>query len=112
MVQYQELDRTFAALADPIRRGILERLGRRSATITELAQPYGISLTGMKKHVSVLERAGLVRTEKVGRSRRCSLGSRRLDAAEQWIAAHTRATEERLDRFAEMLEDESKGDAG
>jgi DNA-binding transcriptional ArsR family regulator len=104
MVQYPQLDRTFAALADPTRRGILERLGRGSATITELAEPFGISLTGLKKHVQVLEDAKLVTTEKVGRSRRCSLGPQRLEDAEQWIDMYRQMLDERLDRFGELLE--------
>ncbi len=105
MVQYQsQLDRTFAALSDPTRRGILERLGGGSASITELAQPFGISLTGMKKHVTVLEEAGLVTTEKVGRTRDCRLGPRRLDDEAQWIATYAQAVNARLDRFEEMLE--------
>ena len=79
MVQYQPLDRTLAALADPPRRDVVERLGRGGATITELAAPYGISLTGMKKHVRLLEDAGLVSTEKVGRARRCNLAPRHLE---------------------------------
>jgi DNA-binding transcriptional ArsR family regulator len=103
MVQYQELDRTFAALADPTRRGVLERLGHGSATITELAEPFGISLTGLKKHVRVLEDAALVTTEKVGRARVCSLGPRDLDNARRWIDGHRRMLDERLDRFAELL---------
>ena len=109
MVQHQEIDRTFSALADPTRRDLLERLGRGSATISELAEPYGISLTGCKKHVQVLEDAGLVSTEKVGRVRRCSLGPRRLDDVEQWIGSYRRMLEERLDRFGELLE-RTKGD--
>jgi len=104
MVQYSPIDRTFAALADPTRRGVLERLGRGSATISELAEPFGISLTGMKKHVRVLEDAELVATEKVGRTRRCSLGPRRLDDIQQWIATYRRMLDERLDRFGELLE--------
>jgi DNA-binding transcriptional ArsR family regulator len=104
MVQYPQLDRTFAALADPTRRGILERLGRGSATITELAEPFGISLTGLKKHVQVLEDAELVTTEKVGRSRRCSLGPQRLEDAERWIDMYRQMLDERLDRFGELLE--------
>jgi DNA-binding transcriptional ArsR family regulator len=104
MVQYQQLDRTFAALADPTRRGVLERLGRGSATITELAEPFGISLTGMKKHVRVLEEAELVTTEKVGRARTCSLGPRRLDDVQDWIETYRRMLDERLDRFGELLE--------
>jgi DNA-binding transcriptional ArsR family regulator len=104
MVQYQPVDRTLAALADPTRRDVLERLGRASATITELAAPYGISLTGMKKHVRVLEEAGLVRTEKIGRTRQCSLGEQRLDDVEEWIEFYRRMLNERFDRFAELLE--------
>lgn len=105
MVQYQELDRTLAALADPTRRGVLERLGGGgAATITELAQPFGISLTGMKKHVRVLEGAGLVTTEKVGRERRCSAGPARLEDVQDWTASYRRMLEERLDRFGQMLE--------
>jgi DNA-binding transcriptional ArsR family regulator len=104
MVQYQSLDRTFAALADPTRRGIVERLGTGSATITELAEPFDISLTGMKKHVRVLEEAGLVTTEKVGRARQCSLGPGRLDDLEQWMGRYRRMLDERLDRFEELLE--------
>src|SRR3954447_4132118 len=70
MVQYQaQLEQTFSALADPTRRGILERLGQGSATVSELAEPFGMSLTGLKKHIRILEDAGLVTTEKVGRTR-------------------------------------------
>lgn len=104
MVQYPQIDTTFAALADPTRRGILERLGRGSATITELAEPFGISLTGCKKHVRVLEDAGLVATEKVGRTRQCSLGPRRLEDVQEWIDTYRRMLDERLDRFEELLE--------
>ena len=104
MVQYQEIDRTFAALGDPTRRSVLERLGRGSATITELAQPFGISLTGMKKHVQVLEDAGLVTTEKVGRARMCSVGPRALEDVEDWTQTYRQMLEQRLDRFGELLE--------
>ncbi|MEA2432350.1 MAG: hypothetical protein QOI19_2823 [Thermoleophilaceae bacterium] len=104
MVQYPQLDRTFAALADPTRRGILERLGRGSATISELAEPYGISLTGLKKHVGVLEEAELVMTQKVGRTRECNLGPRRLDDAQEWMQMYRRMLDERLDRLGELLE--------
>jgi DNA-binding transcriptional ArsR family regulator len=110
MVQYQPLDRTFAALADPTRRGVLERLGRGPATITQLAEPFGISLTGIKKHVGVLEEAGLVVTEKVGRTRRCRLGPQRLDDVQEWTEMYRRMLEERLDRFGELLERTTKGD--
>jgi DNA-binding transcriptional ArsR family regulator len=109
MVQYPLIDRTFAALADPTRRSVLERLGRGSATITELAAPAGITLTGMKKHVRVLEDAELVTTEKVGRARRCSLGPRRLEDAQAWMESYRRMLDERLDRFGELLE-RTKGD--
>jgi DNA-binding transcriptional ArsR family regulator len=109
MVQYSQLDRTFAALADPTRRGILERLGSGSATITELAEPFGISLTGMKKHVRVLEEAELVTTDKVGRTRRCSAGPRRLEDVREWTELYRRMLDERLDRFGELLE-RMKGD--
>lgn len=104
MVQYPQIDRTLAALADPTRRGILERLGRGNATITELAEPFGISLTGCKKHVRVLEDAELVTTVKVGRARECSLGPRRLDDVQEWIETYRRMLDERLDRLGELLE--------
>ncbi len=111
MVQHQEqLDRSFAALADPTRRDVLERLGRGSATISELAAPYGISLTGMKKHVQVLEDAGLVATAKVGRERRCTIGPRRLDDVQAWTERYRWMLEDRLDRFGELLE-RQKGDS-
>ena len=74
MVQFQQYDASFAALADPTRRGVLEQLGRADASISDLATRFDMTLTGMKKHVSVLERAGLVATEKVGRTRTCRLG--------------------------------------
>jgi len=109
MVQYQQIDRTFAALADPTRRAVLERLGRGTATISELADPFGITITGMKKHVGVLEDAGLVSTEKVGRTRCCTAGPRRLEDVERWTAMYRRMLEERLDRFGELLE-RTKGD--
>ncbi len=109
MVQYSQLDRTFAALADPTRRGILERLGRGSATISELAEPFDISLTGVKKHVAVLEEAQLVMTEKVGRARQCSLGPARLDEVETWVESYRRMLNERLDRFGELLERTTRG---
>jgi DNA-binding transcriptional ArsR family regulator len=109
MVQYPHIDLTFAALADPTRRSVLERLARGSATITELAAPAGITLTGMKKHVRVLEDAELVTTEKVGRARFCTLGPRRLEDVADWMAMYRRMLEDRLDRFGEMLE-QTQGD--
>jgi DNA-binding transcriptional ArsR family regulator len=111
MVQYQQLDRTFTALADPTRRGILERLGSGSATISELAEPFGISLTGLKKHVRVLEGAELVKTEKVGRSRHCRLAERELDEIEAWVESYRQMMSTRLDRFGELLE-RKKGELG
>jgi DNA-binding transcriptional ArsR family regulator len=110
MVQYRpQLDRTFAALSDPTRREILERLGLGSATISELAEPFGISLTGCKKHVRVLEDAELVSTEKIGRSRRCALGPRQLEDAHDWIESYRRMLDERLDRLGRFLQ-ESEGE--
>jgi DNA-binding transcriptional ArsR family regulator len=97
MVQYSaRLDSAFGALADPTRRGILERLGRSDAGISELAQAFDITRTGIKKHVRVLELVGLVTTEKVGRVRRCKLGPRRLDDETRWIATYRRLLEGRL----------------
>ena len=105
MVQYSErLDSAFAALADPTRRGVLERLGRSESGITDLAEAFDITLTGMKKHIGVLEAAGLVTTEKVGRVRRCRLGPRRLDDETAWITEYRRMLEGRLNRLGEFLE--------
>jgi DNA-binding transcriptional ArsR family regulator len=103
MVQYT-LDRSFAAVADPTRRGILEQLGRGDASIGELAARFEMTLTGMKKHVQVLERVGLVTTRKVGRVRNCSVGPRRLDEEAQWILGYREMMEQRLDRLEEYLE--------
>jgi DNA-binding transcriptional ArsR family regulator len=97
MVQQEVLDRVFASLADQQRRRILVRLGEGPATIGELAEPVGMSLTGMKKHVQVLEDAGLVVTEKVGRSRQCRLGPAPLDDAMAWIAFYQRLWARKLD---------------
>ena len=112
MVQYASIDRTFAALADPTRRAVIERLGRGSATITELAEPAGISLTGMKKHVRVLEDAGLVVTTKVGRARTCELAERQLDEVETWMAMYRQMLDGRLDRLGELLERTKEHDDG
>src|SRR6059058_1911007 len=95
MVQYT-VDRAFAALADPTRRSILERLGNGSATVSELAEPFGMSLTGMKKHIQLLEQAELVTTEKIGRVRRCTLAPYAFEGITTWLA--------RLDRFARVVE--------
>jgi len=105
MVQYSgNINDAFSALADPTRRGILQRLGRADAAITELADAFDMTLTGVKKHVGVLERAGLVTSRKVGRVRHCQLGPRRLDQEVEWIANYQRAVESRLDRLGEFLE--------
>jgi DNA-binding transcriptional ArsR family regulator len=97
MVQQTVLDRTFAALADTTRRDILARLGEGPATVSELAAPAEITVTGMAKHIKVLEDAGLVVTEKVGRTRQCRLGTERLDDAMAWISFYQRLWERRLD---------------
>jgi DNA-binding transcriptional ArsR family regulator len=105
MVQYSpHLDTAFAALSDGTRRGILERLGRGDASISDLAASFGMTLTGMKKHVGILERAGLVATRKVGRVRQCRLGRRRLEAETAWIKRYQQMLEERLDRLGDFLE--------
>jgi DNA-binding transcriptional ArsR family regulator len=104
------LDDSFRALADRTRRGILERLGTGEASVTELAEQFGMTLTGMKKHVQVLEEAGLVSTEKVGRVRICRIGPRRLEDETAWIARYQKMLEARLDRLGEFLE-RTKGDS-
>jgi len=110
MVQYStDLDSVFNAVADGTRRGILDRLGRREASISELAEQFGMTLTGMKKHVQLLENAGLVRTRKVGRVRTCTLGTRRLTAEAAWIAKYHQMVEAQLDSLGEFLE-RTRGD--
>jgi DNA-binding transcriptional ArsR family regulator len=106
MVQYQAaaLDRSFAALSDATRRAILLRLGRSSASISELADGFDMTLTGLKKHVQVLEDAGLVSTHKQGRVRHCQLGPRRLEDVTRWIASYRTHLEERLDHLEAFLE--------
>ena len=107
MVQYQEpvLDATFAALSDPTRRGVLEQLGRTNASITDLAAKFHMTLTGMKKHVGVLEQAGLVTTEKVGRVRTCRLGLRGLDKEAEWIERYRQLWAERFDELDKIVEE-------
>ncbi|WP_437677903.1 ArsR/SmtB family transcription factor [Sorangium sp. So ce131] len=105
MVQCQQvLDRSFAALSDSTRRAILLRLGRSEASLSELAQGFEMTLTGLKKHVHVLEEAGLVTTEKVGRVRRCRLGPRRLEDVTTWITSYRTQLEQRLDHLEDFLE--------
>ena len=98
------LDTAFGALADPTRRRVLERLGRGDASISALAGAFDMTLTGMKKHVQVLEGAGLVTTEKVGRVRQCRLGPRRLQEETDWIARYQSMLEARYDRLEAFLE--------
>lgn len=97
------LDHSFAALADKTRRGVLEQLGRADASITSLADTFHMTLTGMKKHVAILERAGLVVTEKIGRVRTCRLGHRGLKAEADWIEAHRRLFEDRFDALDRII---------
>src|SRR5438477_3456908 len=105
MVQYSpRLDQAFGAIADPTRRGVLARLARGDASITDLAHNFDMTLTGMKKHVRVLEDAGLVASAKVGRVRTCRLGPRRLDDERAWIEKYQRMMEERFDRLEAFLE--------
>ena len=107
MVQYQQahFDTSFAALSDATRRGVLERLTRGDASITDLAERFGMTLTGMKKHVGVLEQAGLVTTEKVGRVRTCRLGSRRLQEEAAWIERYQRLWDARFDALDAVVEE-------
>lgn len=98
------LDASFAALSDATRRGVLERLGRAEASITELAATFRMTLTGMKKHVGILERAGLVRTEKVGRVRTCRLGLRGLEEEAAWIEGRRRIWNARFDALDDVVE--------
>jgi DNA-binding transcriptional ArsR family regulator len=110
MVHYQSrLDLRFGALADTTRRGILERLGRSDASISDLAARFDMTLTGMKKHVQLLEEAGLVTTEKVGRVRTCKLGPHRLEDETTWMNKYRQMLEARLDSLAEFLA-RTKGD--
>jgi DNA-binding transcriptional ArsR family regulator len=106
MVQYQtRLDSSFAALSDATRRGVLEQLGRADASITELAEKFHMTLTGMRKHVSVLEQAGLVTTEKVGRVRTCKFGARRLEEETAWIERYRQLWAARFDELDKVVED-------
>jgi DNA-binding transcriptional ArsR family regulator len=107
MVQYTygPLDASFAALSDVTRRGVLEQLGRADASITDLADKFRMTLTGMKKHVGVLEQAGLVITEKVGRVRTCKLGPRRLEEEAAWIESYRQLWEARFDELDRVVEE-------
>ena len=107
MVQYPaaRLDASFAALSDATRRGVLEQLGRADASITDLARKFRMTLTGMKKHVGVLEQTGLVTTEKVGRVRTCKLGPRRLAEEMAWIEAYRQLWASRFDALDKVVEE-------
>jgi DNA-binding transcriptional ArsR family regulator len=108
MVQYSgsaPLDASFAALSDATRRGVLEQLGRADASITDLAERFRMTLTGMRKHVGVLEQAGLVTTEKIGRVRTCRLGPRRLEEETAWIERHRQLWNARFDELDMVVEE-------
>ncbi len=107
MVQYFQtrFDVSFAAISDATRRGVLERLGREDASITDLAEKFHMTLTGMKKHVGVLEKAGLVSTEKVGRVRTCRLGPRRLEEEAAWIERYRQLWAARFDELDKVVEE-------
>jgi DNA-binding transcriptional ArsR family regulator len=107
MVQYSKarLDASFAALSDVTRRGVLEQLGRADASITDLAARFDMTLTGMKKHVGVLEHARLVTTKKVGRVRTCKLGPRRLEEEAAWIERYRQLWASRFDELDKVVEE-------
>ena len=107
MVQYirARFDGSFAALSDATRRGVLEQLSRADASITDLAERFHMTLTGMQKHVGVLERAGLVTTEKVGRVRTCKLGLRQLEEEAAWIERYRRRWDARFDELDQVVEE-------
>lgn len=115
MVQYgqAQFDASFGALSDATRRGVLEHLGRADASVTALAETFHMTLTGMKKHIGVLEKAGLVVTEKVGRVRTCKLGTRRLEEEAEWIESYRRRWAARFDELDTVIEDlKRKEEAG
>jgi DNA-binding transcriptional ArsR family regulator len=105
MVQYTHFDASFAALSDATRRGVLEQLGRADASITHLAEKFHMTLTGMKKHIGVLEQAGLVTTEKVGRVRTCKLGQRRLEEEAAWLDRYRQIWDARFDKLDQVIEE-------
>jgi DNA-binding transcriptional ArsR family regulator len=107
MVQCEDtrLDASFAALSDATRRGVLDQLGRADASITDLAKRFNMTLTGMKKHVGVLEQVGLVTTEKVGRVRICKLGPRRLEEETAWIEGYRQLWASRFDELDKVVEE-------
>jgi DNA-binding transcriptional ArsR family regulator len=107
MVQYTQasFDASFAALSDVTRRGVLEQLGRADASITDLAAKFQMTLTGMKKHIGVLEQAGLVTTEKIGRVRTCKLGARRLEEEAAWLEKYRQLWDARFDALDHVVEE-------
>ena len=107
MVQYSQthFDASFGAISDATRRGVLEQLGRADASITELADKFHMTLTGMKKHVGVLEQAGLVTTHKIGRVRTCKLGLRRLEEESAWIERYRQLWDARFDELDKVVEE-------
>ena len=108
MVQFQQatrFDTSFAALSDATRRGVLQQLGRSDASISDLAETFNMTLTGMKKHISVLEQAGLVTTEKIGRVRTCRLGLSRLEQESEWIKQYRQLWDARFDRLGGIVEE-------
>jgi DNA-binding transcriptional ArsR family regulator len=107
MVQYaaSDLDASFAALADGTRRGVMQQLGRGDCSMTDLADRFDMTLTGMRKHVGILEKAGLVITEKVGRVRRCRVGTRRLDEVAAWIDTYHQLWDARFNELDNIIEE-------
>ena len=114
MVQYSQtrFDASFAALSDATRRGVLEQLSRSDASITELADKFHMTLTGMKKHVGVLEQAGLVTTKKIGRVRTCKLGLRRLEEEAAWIENYRQLWAARFDALDQVVEELKRKERG
>jgi len=114
MVQYQQarFDASFTAISDATRRGVLEQLGRADASITDLAEKFDMTLTGMKKHVGVLERAGLVVTEKVGRVRTCKLGRSRLEEEAAWIEKYRQLWAARFDELDKIVDELKRKERG
>jgi DNA-binding transcriptional ArsR family regulator len=112
MVQYSQIrfDASFAALSDATRRGVLEQLGRADASITDLADKFHMTLTGMRKHVGILEQAGLVTTQKIGRVRTCRLGLRRLEDEAAWIERYRQLWAARFDALDTVVEDLKRQD--
>jgi len=104
------LDTSFAALSDATRRGVLEQLGRADASITDLAEKFHMTLTGMKKHVGVLEQAGLVTTKKIGRVRKCQLGPRRFEEETAWLERYRQRWDERFDELDRVVEELTRKD--